>query len=100
MKPENIEQISDQVIVVKWDDASEKIYFAQKVRSKCPCATCKDKEDKPQTSPFKILKANPNNVVFIGWEYVGRYALRFTFSDNHDTGIYTYEYLYSIGEEA
>jgi len=72
MKPENIEQISDQVIVVKWDDASEKIYFAQKVRSKCPCATCKDKEDKPQTSPFKILKANPNNVVFIGWKYVGR----------------------------
>jgi len=100
MKPQSVEQISDQVIAIKWDDGSEKIYFANKVRSKCPCAMCKDKDDTPQANPFKILKTNPNNVVFISWDYVGRYAVRFTFSDNHDTGIYTYEYLHSIGEEA
>lgn len=98
MKPEAIEQISDQVIAVKWDDGSDKLYFAEKVRSRCPCATCKDKDEKSTGNPFKILKTNPNNVVFISWEYVGRYAIRFIFSDNHDTGIYTYEYLYSIGE--
>ena len=98
MKPQTIEQISDQVIAIKWDDGHDKVYFADKLRSKCPCATCRDKEDNPQPSPFKILKANPNNVVFITWEYVGLYAIRFTFSDNHDTGIYTYEYLYSLGE--
>ena len=98
MKPETIEQISDQVIAIKWNDGSDKVYFAEKVRSKCPCATCKDKDEKPGGNPFKILKANPNNVVFISWEYVGRYAIRFVFSDNHDTGIYIYEYLYGIGE--
>lgn len=98
MKPESIEQISDQVISIKWDDETNKIYFADKLRSKCPCATCKDQRENPNTNPFKILKANPNNVVFITWEYVGRYAVRFTFSDNHDTGIYTYEYLYELGE--
>lgn len=98
MVPLSIEQISDQVIAIKWDDGSDKIYFAEKVRSKCPCATCREKDEQPNASPFKILKANPNNVVFINWDYVGRYAVRFTFSDNHDTGIYTYEYLYQIGE--
>jgi len=98
MKPQSVEQISDQVIAIKWDDGSDKVYFAESVRAKCPCASCKDKDEKNDASPFKILKANPNNVVFISWEYVGRYALRFVFSDNHDTGIYTYEYLYKIGE--
>jgi len=98
MIPQAIEQISDQVIAIKWNDGSDKVYFAEKVRSKCPCAPCKDKDEQPKSSPFKILKANPNNVDFISWEYVGRYAVRFIFSDNHDTGIYTYEYLYAIGE--
>jgi len=98
MKPQSVEQISDQVIAIKWDDDSDKVYLAESVRAKCPCATCKDKDEKNKDSPFKILKANPNNVVFISWEYVGRYALRFVFSDNHNTGIYTYEYLYKIGE--
>ena len=98
MKPESIEQVSDQVIAIKWENGNDKIYFAEKVRSKCPCAGCKDKDAQPEASPFKILKTNPNNVVFISWEYVGRYAVRFIFSDNHDTGIYTYEHLYEIGE--
>lgn len=98
MRPESIDQISDQVISIKWDDGTEQIFFADKTRGRCPCASCKDKEDKP-ANPFKVLKANPNNVVFTGWEMIGRYAIRFTFSDRHSTGIYTYEYLRQIGED-
>ena len=96
----SIEQISDQVITIKWDDNREQIYFAEHIRGKCPCASCKDKEAEKPANPFKVLKANPNNVVFTGWELVGRYAVRFSFSDNHSTGIYTYEFLQQIGEKA
>jgi len=99
MIPASIEQISDQVICIKWDDGEEQIYFADETRGKCPCASCRDKEDEPK-NPFIILKANPNNVVFTGWEMIGRYAVRFSFSDKHGTGIYTYEYLKKIGQKS
>ncbi len=98
MKPLSIEQISDQVIAVKWDDGKESILFADKLRKDCPCATCKDNKEEKSNNPFKILKSNPNTVSFLSWEYVGNYALRFGFSDNHSTGIYTYDLLTEIGE--
>ncbi len=99
MISKSIEQISDQVIAIKWDDETESVFFAEKTRGACPCATCKEgKENKPKTNPFKILKANPNNVAFNNWELIGRYAIRFTFSDGHDAGIYTFEHLKEIGE--
>ncbi|KAA3613031.1 MAG: DUF971 domain-containing protein [Calditrichaeota bacterium] len=97
MIPKSVEQISDQAIAIKWDDESESVFFAEKVRGQCPCATCKD-EEKPKENPFKILKANPNNVFFRNWEMIGRYAIRFSFSDGHNAGIYTFEHLKEIGE--
>ena len=32
-------------------------------------------------------------------ELVGRYAVRFIFSDGHNTGLFTYEYLRKLGDE-
>ena len=98
MKLQNINQISDQVISIVWDDGTEQIFFADKMRGKCPCASCKEKKEDKPAGLFKVRKANPNNVIFSGWEMIGRYAVRFMFSDNHNTGIYTYEYLREIGE--
>jgi DUF971 family protein len=31
--------------------------------------------------------------------YVGRYALQFVWSDGHDTGFYSFEYLRRLGKE-
>lgn len=36
-------------------------------------------------------------VIVTGWSVVGGYALLFTFSDGHRTGIYTYAYLKELG---
>jgi DUF971 family protein len=30
------------------------------------------------------------------WDRVGNYALRFGFSDGHQTGLYTYDYLRAL----
>jgi len=104
MYPKSIEQISDQVIAIKWDDGQDTIYFAEHVRKVCPCASCKENDDEgKKKNPFKILDMNnptPNHIDFVSWELIGRYAIRFTFSDRHDTGIYTFEYLREIGEKA
>lgn len=98
MKPVSLQQISDQVLVVKWDNDSESVLFADKLRKNCPCATCRDAKEEKPLSPFKILKSHPDNILFINWEFVGNYAIRFTFNDNHSTGIYTYEVIKKLGD--
>ena len=45
MKPTSIEQISEQVIAIKWDNEKESILFAENVRKNCPCAPCKEKKE-------------------------------------------------------
>jgi DUF971 family protein len=39
------------------------------------------------------------HVGIIGVEPVGNYAVRITFDDLHETGIYTWSYLYQLGVE-
>jgi DUF971 family protein len=96
MYPETIDQISDEVITIRWDDGHESIYFAEYLRKNCPCAICAGHEKKEDTSPFKMLKINSKNIKFTSWERIGRYAVGFRFSDGHKTGIYTYETLRSL----
>ena len=38
------------------------------------------------------------NVKITGVDPVGNYAVRLTFDDGHDTGLYTWEYLNRVGE--
>lgn len=43
--------------------------------------------------------AGKKNVEIIGVEPVGRYAVKLVFDDLHDTGIYTWDYLLTLGRE-
>jgi DUF971 family protein len=40
------------------------------------------------------------DVLVTAAEPVGRYAVRLTFDDGHDSGIFTWDYLYALGESA
>ncbi|HVO88049.1 MAG TPA: DUF971 domain-containing protein [Casimicrobiaceae bacterium] len=45
----------------------------------------------------ETLQVGKRDVTIVNVEPVGHYALRPTFSDGHDTGIYSWEYLYDLG---
>ncbi|MFO1287152.1 MAG: DUF971 domain-containing protein [Rubrivivax sp.] len=47
----------------------------------------------------ETLQTGKRDVVITDIEPVGHYALQPRFSDGHDTGIYTWEYLYRLGAE-
>lgn len=96
MQPVQFDQISDEVITIKWDDDHESIYFASHLRKNCPCAVCSGEKEPKSESPFKILKTGLDELKITGWELVGRYAVNFQFSDGHKTGIYTYEHLRNL----
>jgi DUF971 family protein len=47
----------------------------------------------------EVLQTGKRNVDITGLEPVGNYALQPTFSDGHDTGIYSWDYLYFLGAQ-
>ncbi|HEX8738755.1 MAG TPA: DUF971 domain-containing protein [Casimicrobiaceae bacterium] len=47
----------------------------------------------------EVLQIGKRDVTISNVEPVGHYALRPRFSDGHDSGIYSWDYLYALGEE-
>jgi DUF971 family protein len=45
----------------------------------------------------EVLQTGKRDVVVDALQMVGHYAVQPTFSDGHDTGLYTWEYLYRLG---
>ncbi len=85
----HISQISDTVLTILWDDGHESLYFADHLRKNCPCADCENRREKLGDKAFPFLK----DIKIDSYEMQGRYAVGFTFSDGHNTGIYRYELL-------
>ena len=47
----------------------------------------------------EVLQTGKRDVLIDALEPVGQYAVQPVFSDGHDSGIYTWEYLYQLGLE-
>jgi len=46
----------------------------------------------------ETLQTGKENVVITAVEPVGRYAVRLVFDDGHDSGLYSWERLYQLGQ--
>jgi DUF971 family protein len=47
----------------------------------------------------EVLQVGKREVQIAAIEPVGSYAVRLVFSDGHDTGLYSWEYLYHLGKD-
>ncbi len=47
----------------------------------------------------EVLQAGKQDIHIASIEPVGNYAIQPTFSDGHNTGIYSWDYLYEIGQD-
>jgi DUF971 family protein len=47
----------------------------------------------------EVLQVGKRDVGIAGIEPVGNYAVQPTFSDGHNTGLYTWDYLYKLGSQ-
>ncbi|MFP3366148.1 DUF971 domain-containing protein, partial [Pseudoalteromonas sp. SIMBA_148] len=46
-----------------------------------------------------VLQTGKLNVALSGVETAGRYAIKLVFDDGHDSGLYTWDYLYQLATE-
>ena len=90
IEPRRIIEENDSELSISWSDDAETKYNAADLRRACPCAGCIN-----EWTGEKMLKAEniANDLSFSSISIVGRYALNFHFSDGHDTGIYSFDYL-------
>src|SRR6266849_1525191 len=91
--PVGLRKEGKDYLIIQWNDGHESRYTWRYLRENCPCAGCREERLQPP-DPFRILK--PNELVPlapVAMTPVGHYAYKITWSDGHDTGIYTFETL-------
>lgn len=89
-EPARISEFSDSALMIEWEDGHTSIYPYEDLRLACPCATCRRIREKSRTGKIPVNSGNARPKAMDG---VGHYALKFTWNDGHDTGIYTFEFL-------
>lgn len=89
-KVREIKQTSETELAITWEDGHLSTYSTRFLRQQCPCAMCVDEWTRERRldvesilQDTRILKTSP----------VGNYAVRFDFSDSHNTGIYGFDRL-------
>ena len=85
---------ADKTLDVTFDDGARFALPAELLRVESPSA-----EVQGHNPDQKQIVAGRRHVGIIAIEVVGNYAVRLTFDDLHDTGIYSWEYLYKLGSE-
>jgi DUF971 family protein len=103
--PRRLHLDREKQLEIDWGDGQKSVFSLAYLRRNCPCASCKilrEEQAKPSlkltilssssagSGPLRALKA----------ELVGNYAIRIDWSDDHGTGIYSFEYLHAIREGA
>ena len=105
--PTRLQLKKDRQLEIDWQDGHRCVYTISYLRTMCPCAACKivregsdphDISPAPKKKPLlTILPGNYSGEITVtAAEKVGNYAIKLVFSDQHDTGIYSFDYLREI----
>jgi DUF971 family protein len=86
---------TEKLLEIDFDDGSKFKYPAELLRVESPSA-----EVQGHGAGQKTIVAGRRHVGIMAVEPVGNYAIRIKFDDLHDTGIFTWRYLYGLGKHA
>jgi len=87
-------------VEIDWKDGHASAWSFAWLRNACPCATCNEEreqtgrlpgEPRPKAQSLLVLYEAPPRPLEV--TPVGKYALRFKWSDGHESGIYSWDYL-------
>ncbi len=88
---------------IEWKDGHRSVYTFAFLRDACPCALCGDERSKSGRKAGEPAKLAPGAlpmfkpaVKAVSAEAVGKYAIKFSWNDRHDLGIYSWHYLREV----
>ena len=82
---------SSNLLEIKFNNLTECMLSSEFLRVHSPSA-----EVRGHGSGQEILQVQKENVAIENIEPIGQYAIKLIFSDGHNTGIYTWDYLYEL----
>lgn len=100
--PTQLEKPTDDRLRITWSDGTVREYTVRDLRNACPCATCREKHaaPPPPSNVLPVLRPGEGGpITLASMRPAGTYAYHIAFSDGHNSGIYTFELLRSLGEE-
>jgi len=83
---------NSRLLVIAFDDGKEFEFTFEYLRVHSPSA-----EVVGHGPGQESLQIGKENVAITSIDPVGRYAIRLFFDDGHDTGLYSWTYLYELG---
>lgn len=93
MNPLDVRPVGAAELLVTWEDGHRSLYRYDYLRLNCPCAKCVEEWTGQR---LITLDQIPEEIHPLKTEPVGSYALRFEWSDGHQTGLYGFEFLRKI----
>ena len=87
-------QKKSRQIVIAFDDGNRFALSFEYLRVNSPSA-----EVKGHGPGQEVLQTGKENVQVTAIEPVGHYAVRLIFDDGHDSGLYSWQYLYELATE-
>ena len=102
LRPEQLRLEPNGNLAIVWSDQVTHAYSIRQLRENCPCASCRERRmaGSGKSDPLRVLQ--PTELAPLSLKQitpVGNYAYAVEFSDGHDTGIFTLEFLRALGEQ-
>lgn len=97
--PQDIQIIGSEV-ALRWNDGKESYITFASLRAASPSAETRGEQDIFGNKYGGEVPKNYVGVEVTGWDQIGNYAIRFKFSDGHGSGLYHYDLLRQLGEQA
>ena len=98
--PEHIAISKSKGIHIDWKDGHKSAYGIEYLRDWCPCANCTGshgteprKKTTEAVNPFPMFQPK---IHMLNVEPVGSYAIRIYWSDQHSSGIYSFDHFREI----
>ena len=96
MTPQAIRALKqDRLLELVWPGGETSRIAFKTLREQCPCAVCVDEfTGERLLDPATVSP----EIVPIGMSFVGNYALKVSWSDDHSTGLFTWDQLREISQ--
>ena len=97
--PVSVQKIGTE-LAIAWSDGLESYLPIEALRRNCPCAVCAGEPDVTGMVVKPRQEHGPKSFELLSWQTVGGYAIQPRWGDGHDTGLYSYAYLRTLGGAA
>lgn len=96
MLPKKISVSKNDSLVIEWDSGKISEINKYLLRKSCPCAICEVEREKNHHD-YNLFRGDKVEIVDIS--VVGQHAIKITWKDEHNAGMYEFQYLIDLAEK-